>query len=133
MAGSNSKYPVSRLAPPFSLVEMAKEIEQADRLINARASAKLQLIADQIRALQDEARKTLAEARKDQELHRAHSSFIRKPGHIYHLYKKDDGGFYFSMLSPSEWRKSPPHRFVGSYRLENDGGWQRIDVDQSPG
>jgi len=41
-----SRYPLSRLAPQFDLVDMAREIQEADRVLNLRASAKLQVIAN---------------------------------------------------------------------------------------
>ncbi|MDH4319983.1 MAG: DUF2452 domain-containing protein [Desulfobulbaceae bacterium] len=129
MGDNSSKYPVSRLAPPSGLVDMAREIEQADQMINATVSAKLAVIADQIRSLQHEARKALAEAQKNQELHRAHCAFRRQPGKSYHLYEKTDGSRYFSMLSPLAWRHTPPHRFIGTFRLENDLSWSETADD----
>ncbi len=118
-----SPYPVSRLAPAIDLVDLAKEIARADTLVNTRVSAKLKVIADQIKALQAEARTVLEEARQDQALHRAECNFKRLPGKVYHLYQKQNGALYFSMLSPQEWGSRPPHAFVGSYRLENDMSW----------
>ncbi|MFO0660974.1 MAG: DUF2452 domain-containing protein [Polyangiaceae bacterium] len=44
-------------------------------------------------------------------------------GAIYHLYKRDNGTHYFSMLSPEEWGARCPHTFAGSYRLEVDMSW----------
>lgn len=125
-------YPVSRLAPAVELVDLAKQIGDADRMVGTRVSAKLQVIADQIKALQAEARTVLEEARNDQELHRADCNFQRKPGSTYHLYRRDDGSQYFSMLSPQDWRGSPPHRFVGTYRLENDMSWTPADKLDAP-
>lgn len=126
----SSPYPVSRLAPAFELVDLAREIDQADKMLNARVGAKLKVIADQIKSLQHEARSILDEARRDQELNRAHCNFKRKPGNIYHLYSKKDGTTYFSMLSPEEWRQDPPHTFIGSFRLENDMSWTPLDEDR---
>ena len=98
----SAPYPVSRLAPAIELVDLAREISNADKMLNARVSAKLKVIADQIKALQHEARTILAEANRDQELNHARCSFQRKPGNTYHLYKKGDGTTYFSMLSPAD-------------------------------
>ena len=53
---STSPYPVSSLSPSFELVDLAKQISEADAMINTRVSAKLRVIADQIRALQAEAK-----------------------------------------------------------------------------
>lgn len=122
-SANSAPYPVSRLAPAIELVDLAKQISQADAMLNTRVSAKLKVIADQIRALQVEAQAVLEEAKQDQELHRAQCNFKRLPGKIYHLYRKSDGSTYFSMLSPDEWRGRSPHTFVGSYRLEVDMSW----------
>jgi hypothetical protein len=122
----SAPYPVSRLAPAIELVDLAREISAADKMLNARVSAKLKVIADQIRALQHEARSILAEANRDQELNHARCNFQRKPGNTYYLYKKEDGTTYFSMLSPADWKDKPPHEFMGSYRLENDMSWNPV-------
>lgn len=119
----SSPYPVSRLAPAFGPADLAREISEADKLLNTRVGAKLKVIADQIKSLQQEARSILAEARRDQELNHARCTFQRKPGNTYHLYKKKNGTTYFSLLSPADWRQRPPHYFVGSFRLENDMSW----------
>ena len=125
----SSPYPVNRLSPAIELVDLAREISAAEKMLNVRVSAKLKVIADQIKALQHEARTILAEAHRDQELNRARCSFQRKPGNTYHLYKKEDGSTYFSMLSPTDWKQKPPHEFIGSYRLENDMSWCPLDEE----
>ncbi len=129
----SAPYPVSRLAPGFELVDLAREIEAADATLASHATGKLKLIAEQIRQLQDAARAILQETRRSQELHRAACNFRRQPGRIYHLYRKPDGSTYFSMLAPEDWSGRPPHDFLGSWRLENDMSWSPADVlDQPP-
>ena len=133
-ADSTSPYPVSRLAPQVELVDLARQISEADAMVNNRVSAKLRVIADQIRALQTEARSVLEEARQDQDLHHAQCQFKRIPGKLYHLYKKLDGTCYFSMLSPDDWHGRSPHSYVNSYRLENDLSWtplEKLDDDDN--
>lgn len=91
---------------------------------------KLQLLAKQMRALQEEARLILEAARRDAELHRATCNFQRRPGQAYHFYRRPDGALYISMLSPEDWRGQPPHTFMGSYRLEADMSWTKTeDID----
>ncbi|MBI4701826.1 MAG: DUF2452 domain-containing protein [Deltaproteobacteria bacterium] len=121
-----SPYPLSRLAPRHELVNVAREIEQADALLRVSAGAKLQQIVEQIRALQEQARSVLAEARRDAELHRARCCFVRRPGHVYHLYRGRDGTLVFSLLSPEDWDGEPPHDFQGSFRLETDMSWTPV-------
>ena len=124
----SSAYPVSRLAPGFGLVDLAREIEQADQMVSSRLGAQLQVIADQVKALQAQAREILEQARADQRLHRARCGFRRIPGHVYHLYEDADGSLAFSMLSPDDWHGHPPKPFVGSYRLEADMSWTPADA-----
>lgn len=124
---NSAPYPVSRLAPGFDLVDLAREIEQADNMINNTAHAKLRVIADTMLKLKDEARKVLEEAQHNQRLHRAQCQFRKIPGKIYHLYQKPNGSLYFSMLSPGEWGGNSAHGFQGSYRLEADQSWKAVD------
>ena len=129
-----SPYPVSRLAPAVELVDLAKQITQADAMVNTRVSAKLKVIADQIKSLQAEARSVLEEAQQDQHLHHAECNFKRMPGKLYHLYKKSNGSTYFSMLSPDDWGGVAPHEYMNSYRLENDLSWtpsERLDDEDN--
>lgn len=131
----SAPYPVSRLAPAFESGDLAAEVARAETLLSARTSAKLRVIADQIKALRVEARKVLDDAREEQALTRARCGFKRIPGHIYHLYRKTNGSSYFSMLSPADWRGDPPDEHIGSYRLEADYSWtpaERADhVDET--
>lgn len=122
-----SPYPLSRLAPVHDLVDVAREIQEADRMLGTVTGSKLQLLARQIRALQEEARGILEAARRDADLHRASCSFQRRPGQTYHFYRRPDGALYISMLSPEDWRGAPPHPFAGSYRLEVDMSWTKAE------
>jgi hypothetical protein len=129
--GRSAPYPVSRLAPPIELVDLAREVAQADHMVTAQATARLKLIADQIRHLQEEARKVLDETRRNHELHNVPCAFKRRPGQVYHLYRRPDGSRYFSMLSPADWGSDVAGRHEGAYRLEPDMSW--VPADQDPG
>lgn len=132
----SSPYPTSRLAPAFQAPELAAEVARAEAMLGARTSAKLRVITDQIKALQAEARKVLDEARDEQALTHAECSFKRIPGCTYHLYRRADGGTFFSMLSPEDWGGDTPHSFLGSYRLEVDYSWtpaERLDAADDTG
>jgi len=124
---NSSPYPVSRMAPASELVDLALEIEQADRMLGNVTHGKLKVIAEQMRALQQEAKGILEASARDQRLHRARCNFQRQPGNVYHLYRKADESLYFSLLAPAEWGSEPPHAFVGSYRLESDMSWTPVE------
>jgi hypothetical protein len=132
-------YPTSRLGAKIELVDLAREIEKADETIGLVVSGKLDVIREQMRALQEQARRLLEEARDASLLHRATCNFKKTPGKVYHLYRREGGELYFSMLSLEDWQGSPPHAFEGSYRLEADltfspigAGPERERVDARP-
>lgn len=126
----SSPYPVSRLAPPIQLIDLARQIEKADQAIANQLSAKLQVISDQIKKLQNQAREELERARYDQYLHRVRCDFKRIPGKIYYLYAKEDDSRYFSLLSPDDWQGKPPNTYIGSFRLEADMSWTPAENNQ---
>lgn len=122
-----SPYPMSRLAPVHDLVDVAREIQQADQMIGSVVHGQLKVVVDQIRGLQEQARTLLEQARRDVDLHRARCNFSRRPGKVYHLYRRAEGELYFSMLAPEDWQQGPPHAFEGSYRLEADMSWTPLE------
>jgi Protein of unknown function (DUF2452) len=115
-----SPFPLSRLSAPHTLLDVAREIQSADSMLSAVVGGKLESIARQIRALQQEAQQTLEQARLHAELHRAACHFKKIPGQVYHLYERNTGQHYFSLLSPNDWNGTPPHAYLGGYRLEAD-------------
>lgn len=122
---STSPYPVSRLSAPHDLVSAAEEIQAADSMLGSVVGGRLDEIARQIRQLQAQAAAALEEAKLAADLHRVRCSFRKRPGEVYHLYRRPSGERYFSMLSPEDWGQRAPHSHEGSYRLEADMGWTR--------
>lgn len=120
-------YPLSRMAPSFSLVDVAQQIQAADQTLATMTGGKLSLIADQIQRLQSEARAILEKAKRDAELHRVSCQFVKTPGGIYHLYRRADGVLWFSRLAPEEWVTPQAQTFEGSYLLELDQSFTRVD------
>jgi len=125
-------YGLSRMAPAYDLVDVAAQIQKADETLATMTGGKLAVIAEQIAKLQEQARVLLERARRDAELHRARCSFEKKAGAVYHLYRKPDDTLWFSMIAPDEWTTKPAHAFEGSYRLELDMSFTRVDVEEAP-
>lgn len=111
----------------MDLVELARQVQKADEFTRANAGNKLTVIADQIKHLQEEAMQVLLEARRDADLHHVACNMVKKPGTTYHLYGRESGQRYLSILSPQEWGSSCPHEFLGSYFLEMDMSWTPVD------
>jgi hypothetical protein len=121
-----SPYPVSRLGAPVSLVDTARAIEAASANIAMRTNAQLEVILEQMKALQERARAIVEQASRDVELVHVDCKFRRVPGRIYHLWERADGHRYFSVLSPAEQGVSSS-RFIASFRYEHDESWTRLD------
>jgi hypothetical protein len=122
-----SPYPVSRLGAPVSLVDTAQFIEAASSKIALRTNAQLEVIVEQMRALQERARTIVEQASRDVDLVHAECRFRRVAGRIYHLYEKSGGQRYFSMLGPDDFGGHSPAGFVASFRYEPDESWTRVD------
>lgn len=82
------------------IVALAAEIQNADLALRNGATGKLSLIVEQIQFLQAQARRILEETDISKNLHQAACNFRKIPGTIYHLYRRDSGQKYISMLSP---------------------------------
>lgn len=124
-------YPLSRMAPAYDLVDVAARIQEADATLATMTGGKLGVIAEQIARLQQQARALLEKARRDAELHRVRCSFEKKPGGVYHLYRTHaDGTLWFSRLGPDEWVTPQPQTYEGTYRLELDMSFTRLDVEE---
>jgi len=124
------------------LVELAAQIATADQFTRSTAGAKLSIIAEQVRFLQEQARQVLEEARLSSLISHTACNFKKIPGKIYYIYKQRNaaahmrGAFlsnaaasekeFLSMISPEEWGKAGPE-FVAGYRLEFDMSWTRLD------
>ena len=124
-------YPLSRMAPAYDLVDVAAQIQKADQTLATMTGGKLGVIAEQIGRLQEQARVLLEKAQRDAELHRAQCRFEKKPGGEYHLYRRTDGELWFSRLAPDEWVTPQAQTFEGTFRLELDMSFTRIDIPET--
>ncbi|XP_063701751.1 uncharacterized protein C1orf50 homolog [Culicoides brevitarsis] len=116
---------------PGDLVELARQIQTADVRIRDAACSKLTVIMEQVQFLQQQAQKILEEAAQSRDLHHgAACNFKKVPGKIYHLYERESGQRYFSMLSPQEWGNGLKDAYLNSYRLESDMSWTPVDKIQ---
>ena len=127
IVSKSSTYPLSRLSAGFKPIDHLQTLQDAEKMLGAVAHGKLKIIAEQILYLQEQARKIIIESEVNMELHQASCAFEKRVGHTYHLYRRDSGETYFSMLSIEDWNGNPPHEFLGSYKLEPDMSWVRAE------
>lgn len=119
-------YPSRTLDPPFTLVDRAKEIEQANQSIQSHVNARLDIILRQIHSLQAEAKKVIEQANEDLALHKVKCNFEKKPFMTIHLYERSNLEKFFSLLSPREWSSSLC-RYLGSYQINPDQSFKKMD------
>ena len=129
----SSIHPASRLSPRIDPIDQSESIRESDRFIGSIAGGKLHVIREQINALQNLAKNIIVEAEKNMLLHRASCSFEKRVGHTYFLYDRSEDDLYFSILSPEDWRGRPPHKFIGTFRLEHDATWSDVTDQHQEG
>lgn len=129
LRSSSSSYPLSRISAKFEPTNQLEAYKEAEKFLSLIEKAKLSVIIDQIKNLQQEARKIIMQSQKNFDLHRASCQFIKRQGHVYHLYDRGQNELYFSLISPQEWGNKCPHDYIASYRLEDDYSWSIVDEE----
>jgi hypothetical protein len=49
-------------------------------------------------------------------------SFLPIVGHVYHIYEKDDGSFFMSIIEPSSWNR----KYISSTKLDSTNKWIKL-------
>ena len=111
----------------FPLVK--KELDN-DKIIkklqsNATAYSQLKLLAQQVKAIEQQAYDIINSAIENDNLHDIECKFKKIPGKTYHLYEGKIK--YFSMLSPKEWDYKNKDIFLGSYYYDFDHTFNKCD------
>ena len=65
--------------------------------------------------------KLMSEIQLNERLYTASHNFEPISGEIYHLYKKESGEEFLSLISPEQWKK---FEFIGSFKFLSDGRWE---------
>ena len=93
-----------------------------DGFISERGAQAVNAIHAKYEEIQDEFAK-LVETSKDNELvYNASIGFVPIVGHVYHLYERDDGSCFLSLIEPHQWDM----KCLGSFRLATDSLWIRV-------
>ena len=97
---------------------------------NNIAYAKLKMLANQIKALEDEARTIINETIEIDNLNNVKCSFKKYPGNYYHLYENiihdlniniENNNTFLSILSPEEWNyDTNKYKYLASYFYDYD-------------
>lgn len=123
-----NKYRVNRMESG-DLEVLVSNLKTCEQHTKNNAINKLQVISEQVKFLQQQAKKILEDTQRNSELHNVPCNFVKVCGQSYHLYsKKDCGSKFFSMISPQEWgNAASAYEFLGSFRLEYDRSFTPLD------
>jgi hypothetical protein len=89
------------------------KVEKAQRLKTHYAS--------KFEEIQREYQSLLDEISVNERLYLAKHNFEPLAGHSYHLYTKEDGEEFISIISPEEWNNK--YNYIGNYKFLSDGRW----------
>lgn len=110
---ANTKhYPTTVGSQKFEPIIMDKsEGIKADKYFNSR-----------LEELKREYRSLLSEYDDTKLIYNSEYSFQPIVGETYHLYQKENGIYFLSIIKPSEWKQN----HIGSFRLLNNGVWEKL-------
>ncbi|HFA48222.1 MAG TPA: DUF2452 domain-containing protein [Bacteroidetes bacterium] len=84
----------------------------------------LEQIREQIELLAEQARAIQKRVEISEQIYLCKMNFKPLIGHTYHLYRRDNGEEFLSMISPTEWGRNKPFEFVASAKLLADHTWE---------
>ena len=121
-------YPHHAGSAPVVPNERGQEKSRALSAMYQQTDRQLKQIEEQIRLLAAQAKAVQDRIEVSKGIYAAEIGFDPLVGHIYHLYRKEDGRAFLSMLSPSEWgRRKPFETYVASARLLADHTWELLN------
>ncbi len=108
-------YPTSVGSQSFEPIKVDKSTSvSANHYFNSR-----------LKELRKEYKKLIQEYNWTRLVYEADYSFQPIVGHIYHLYEKKDKSLWLSLIGPNEWNQP----YVGSFKLQTDGKWEKISYE----
>jgi Protein of unknown function (DUF2452) len=99
---------------------------QALSAMEEQTNMQLTQIRQQIELLAVQAREIQKRKELSMIIYDSKISFAPVIGQIYHLYEKEDGSHLVSMISPKEWGKRAPYKFLAAVKLLADHTWKEV-------
>lgn len=104
-------------APAISHDDVATWKSQGVNKTNRHFSAKYE-------ELRSEYAKLVEEYQWNDLVYRSTYSFEPVIGEVYHLYVRESGDPFLSLIHPSEWKQKT---YIGSFRLESTHKWKKVE------
>ena len=79
-----------------------------------------------LKELQEEYSKLSEEYQLNEMVYNAQCRFSPVIGEVYHLYEREDGSTFLSMVGPNEWLSVRPQQFIGSFKLTSSDKWEKV-------
>ena len=74
--------------------------------------------------LREEFKKLIEEANWNELVYKSQYNFRPVIGEIYHLYLREDGSTFLSLIDPNSWNKN----YIGSFELDSKEKWKKISI-----
>jgi len=85
---------------------------------------------EQMQTLVEQARDLKERVKLSERIYLAKINFEPVINHVYHLYQREDGTDFLSMISPEEWGRVKPFTSVlGKVQLLSDHTWEILEGD----
>ncbi len=113
--------------------DMGKVKSYALQAMEQQTDMQLKQIQEQIQLLYNQAQEIKSRTDISVWIYQADMGFDPIVGHTYHLYEKEDGRHFLSMVSPTEWGRSKKfRRFVATVKLLADHTWDILKKGEEP-
>lgn len=77
---------------------------------------------NRVEKLKEEYDKILEELKWNETVYKSEINFEPLIGETYHLYKRDNGKTFLSLIPPSQWKKE----LIGSFKLNSELKWEKL-------
>ena len=110
---------------PYGSNVGAPTIKQEDVSLwkNEKVNKTNQYFHTRYEEIKEEYRKLIEEFEWNKLVYESKFTFTPIKGHTYHLYQKEQGGLFLSLIEPELWNQI----FVGSFKLDSNDKWIKVD------
>jgi len=110
---------------PYGTNVGAPSIKQEDVSLwkNEKVNKTNQYFHTRYEEIKEEYRKLIEEFEWNKLVYESKFTFTPIKGHTYHLYQKEQGGLFLSLIEPELWNQI----FVGSFKLDSNDKWIKVD------
>ena len=110
---------------PYGSNVGAPAIKQEDVSLwkNEKVNKTNQYFHTRYEEIKEEYRKLIEEFEWNKLVYESKFTFTPIKGNTYHLYQKEQGGLFLSLIEPELWNQI----FVGSFKLDSNDKWIKVD------